>query len=79
MRSSVFFYFIIFILLFLLIKFIVGAGTDVAGEVIEVGLGIKNFKASDKVVAKLVSATLNIISIFFSWINIYFKPYIFHH
>ena len=31
----------------------VRAGTDVAGEVVEVGSGVKNFKAGDKVVAYL--------------------------
>ena len=31
----------------------VRAGTDVAGEVVEVGSGVKNFKAGDKVVAML--------------------------
>ena len=30
---------------------LVGIGTDVAGEVVQVGLGVKNFKAGDKVVA----------------------------
>jgi NADPH:quinone reductase-like Zn-dependent oxidoreductase len=33
--------------------FFVGTGTDVAGEVVEVGSGVKNFKAGDKVVAML--------------------------
>ena len=33
--------------------FFVGAGTDVAGEVADVGSGVKNFKAGDKVVAML--------------------------
>jgi NADPH:quinone reductase-like Zn-dependent oxidoreductase len=32
---------------------LVGKGTDVAGEVVEVGPGVKNFKAGDKVVACL--------------------------
>ena len=31
----------------------VGTGTDIAGEVVEVGSGVKNFKAGDKVVAML--------------------------
>lgn len=30
---------------------LVGIGTDVAGEVVEVGPEVKNFKAGDKVVA----------------------------
>lgn len=33
--------------------FFVGTGTDVAGEVVEVGSEVKNFKAGDKVVAML--------------------------
>lgn len=33
--------------------FLNGAGTDVAGEIVEVGQGVKKFKAGDKVVAFL--------------------------
>lgn len=33
--------------------FVVGKGSDVAGEVVEVGPGVKSFKAGDKVVAAL--------------------------
>jgi NADPH:quinone reductase-like Zn-dependent oxidoreductase len=35
----------------LLNKFLVGTASDLAGEVIEVGPKVKNFKAGDKVVA----------------------------
>ena len=33
--------------------FFVGTGTDVAGEVVGVGSGVKNVKAGDKVIAML--------------------------
>ena len=46
----------------------VGTGTDIAGEVVEVGSGVKNFKAGDKVVAMLshfVSFMLPLVLFFF--------------
>ena len=43
----------VFQLRLLLIIFSVGKGTDVAGEVVEVGSGVKSFKAGDKVVATI--------------------------
>ena len=33
--------------------FFVGTGTDVAGEVVDVGSGVKNVKPGDKVIAML--------------------------
>ena len=40
--------------IYILLKiFFVGTGTDVAGEVVGVGSGVKNVKAGDKVIAML--------------------------
>jgi NADPH:quinone reductase-like Zn-dependent oxidoreductase len=47
--------------------FFVGAGTDVAGEVADVGSGVKNFKAGDKVVAMLNFAVKYSIFLSFLW------------
>jgi len=43
-----------------------GTATDIAGEVVEVGSGVNNFKAGDKVVAILS----HIVSIIFHFYNL---------
>lgn len=35
----------------MIVSFLVGTASDVAGEVIEVGPGVKNFKVGEKIVA----------------------------
>ena len=46
--------FFFLLLIFLLLKiFFVGTGTDVAGELVAVGSGVKNVKPGDKVIAML--------------------------
>ena len=47
--------------------FVVGKVTDVAGEVVEVGPGVKSFKAGDKVLAYL---TIAVSTHFYSFTSI---------
>jgi threonine dehydrogenase-like Zn-dependent dehydrogenase len=46
----------------------VATGTDVAGEVVEVGPGVTNFKTGDKVVAVLTHCLVSAHSIFWCFL-----------
>ena len=46
----------------------VATGTDVAGEVVEVGPGVTNFKTGDKVVAILSHCLVSALSIFWCFL-----------
>lgn len=46
------------------LKLFVATGTDMAGEVVEVGPGVKNFRTGDKVVA-ILNPTVSAHSFFF--------------